>query len=60
MTREKLLFANDPSAQSKGYVLAAYTKALPRPDNHVAALPAGDPWPADRAVMVVTRRAPRL
>lgn len=31
MTREELLFANDPSAQAKGYVLAAYTKALPKP-----------------------------
>ena len=32
MTREELLFANDPSAQAKGYVLAAYTKVLPNPD----------------------------
>ena len=32
MTREELLFANDPSAQAKGYVLAAYTKVLPKPD----------------------------
>lgn len=32
MTREELLFANDPGAQAKGYVLAAYTKVLPKPD----------------------------
>jgi glyoxylase-like metal-dependent hydrolase (beta-lactamase superfamily II) len=32
MTREEILFANDSAAQAKGYVLAAYTKALPRPD----------------------------
>jgi glyoxylase-like metal-dependent hydrolase (beta-lactamase superfamily II) len=31
MTREELLFANDPAAQVKGYVLAAYTKVLPDP-----------------------------
>ena len=31
MTREELLFANDSAAQAKGYVLAAYTKALPNP-----------------------------
>jgi glyoxylase-like metal-dependent hydrolase (beta-lactamase superfamily II) len=31
MTREELLFANDPQIQAKGYVLAAYTKALPKP-----------------------------
>ncbi|HKW61149.1 MAG TPA: MBL fold metallo-hydrolase [Candidatus Acidoferrum sp.] len=31
MTREEILFANDSSAQAKGYVLAAYTKALPSP-----------------------------
>ncbi|HEY6944952.1 MAG TPA: MBL fold metallo-hydrolase, partial [Candidatus Acidoferrum sp.] len=31
MTREELLFANDPTIQAKGYVLAAYTKALPKP-----------------------------
>ena len=30
MTREELQFANDPEAQAKGYVLAAYTKALPQ------------------------------
>jgi N-acyl homoserine lactone hydrolase len=29
MTREEILFANDSAAQAKGYVLAAYTKALP-------------------------------
>jgi len=28
MTREEILFANDTAAQAKGYVLAAYTKAL--------------------------------
>jgi glyoxylase-like metal-dependent hydrolase (beta-lactamase superfamily II) len=32
MTREELLFANDSAAQAKGYVLAAYTKALPNPN----------------------------
>ncbi len=32
ITREELLFANDPSAQAKGYVLAAYTKVLPKPN----------------------------
>jgi glyoxylase-like metal-dependent hydrolase (beta-lactamase superfamily II) len=32
MTREELLFANDPKAQAKGYVLAAYTKVLPKPN----------------------------
>jgi N-acyl homoserine lactone hydrolase len=31
MTREELLFANDSAAQAKGYVLAAYTKVLPKP-----------------------------
>jgi N-acyl homoserine lactone hydrolase len=31
MTREEILFANDTAAQAKGYVLAAYTKALPSP-----------------------------
>lgn len=31
MPREELLFANDPGAQAKGYVLAAYTKVLPKP-----------------------------
>jgi N-acyl homoserine lactone hydrolase len=31
LTRDELLFANDPDAQAKGYVLAAYTKALPKP-----------------------------
>jgi glyoxylase-like metal-dependent hydrolase (beta-lactamase superfamily II) len=31
MTREELLFANDPEIQAKGYVLAAYTKVLPKP-----------------------------
>lgn len=31
MTREEILFANDSTAQAKGYVLAAYTKALPNP-----------------------------
>ena len=32
MTREETLFANDSAAQAKGYVLAAYTKALPNPN----------------------------
>ena len=32
MTREEILFANDSTAQAKGYVLAAYTKALPSPN----------------------------
>lgn len=32
MTREELLFANDSASQAKGYVLAAYTKALPNPN----------------------------
>lgn len=32
MTREEILFANDSAAQAKGYVLAAYTRALPNPD----------------------------
>jgi glyoxylase-like metal-dependent hydrolase (beta-lactamase superfamily II) len=32
MTREELLFANDPAIQEKGYVLAAYTKVLPKPN----------------------------
>ena len=31
MTREEILFANNSAAQVKGYVLAAYTKALPNP-----------------------------
>jgi N-acyl homoserine lactone hydrolase len=31
MTREELLFANDPAIQAKGYVLGAYTKVLPKP-----------------------------
>lgn len=31
MTREEILYANDSAAQAKGYVLAAYTKALPNP-----------------------------
>src|SRR5690349_24642352 len=31
MTREELLFANDPEIQAKGYVLASYTKVLPKP-----------------------------
>jgi glyoxylase-like metal-dependent hydrolase (beta-lactamase superfamily II) len=31
LSRDELLFANDPDAQAKGYVLAAYTKALPKP-----------------------------
>jgi len=31
MTREELLFAYDPEAQAKGYVLAAYTTVLPKP-----------------------------
>jgi len=30
-TREELLFANDPGAQAKGYVLGAYGKVLPKP-----------------------------
>jgi glyoxylase-like metal-dependent hydrolase (beta-lactamase superfamily II) len=29
MTREEVIFANDPEIQAKGYVLAAYTKVLP-------------------------------
>jgi len=32
MTREEILFANDSAAQAKGYVLAAYAKALPNPN----------------------------
>lgn len=32
MTREEIHFANDSAAQAKGYVLAAYTKALSNPD----------------------------
>ena len=32
MTREEILFANDSAAQAKGYVIAAYTKALPNPN----------------------------
>jgi glyoxylase-like metal-dependent hydrolase (beta-lactamase superfamily II) len=31
MTREEVLFANDPGAQAKGYVVAAYSKVLPKP-----------------------------
>lgn len=31
MTREEVLSANDPVIQAKGYVLAAYTKVLPKP-----------------------------
>ncbi len=31
MTREEALFANDPGAQAKGYVFAAYSKVLPKP-----------------------------
>ena len=31
ITGEEVLFANDSAAQAKGYVLAAYTKALPKP-----------------------------
>jgi len=31
MTREEILFANDSAVQAKGYVLAAYAKALPSP-----------------------------
>jgi len=31
MTREELQFAHDPEVQAKGYVLAAYNKALPPP-----------------------------
>jgi glyoxylase-like metal-dependent hydrolase (beta-lactamase superfamily II) len=31
MTREELVFANDPAIQAKGYVLATYTKVLPNP-----------------------------
>jgi glyoxylase-like metal-dependent hydrolase (beta-lactamase superfamily II) len=31
LTHEEVLFANDPEIQDKGYVLAAYTKALPQP-----------------------------
>lgn len=33
MTREEILFANDSAAQAKGFVLAAYTKALPKPSS---------------------------
>jgi N-acyl homoserine lactone hydrolase len=32
MTREELQFAHDPEVQAKGYVVAAYNKALPRPN----------------------------
>lgn len=32
MTREELQFAHDPEIQAKGYVIAAYNKALPRPN----------------------------
>ena len=32
MTREEILFATDSAAQAKGYVIAAYTKALPNPN----------------------------
>lgn len=31
LTREELQFANDPEAQAKGYVIAAYAEKLPRP-----------------------------
>ena len=31
MTREELLFANDPAMQAKGYVLAPYTRVLSKP-----------------------------
>jgi glyoxylase-like metal-dependent hydrolase (beta-lactamase superfamily II) len=31
MTREELQFANDPEAQAKGYVIAAYAEKLPQP-----------------------------
>jgi hypothetical protein len=31
MTPEEVLFANAPDAQAKGYVLAAYSKVLPKP-----------------------------
>jgi N-acyl homoserine lactone hydrolase len=30
MTREELIFANDPEIQAKGYVIGGYTKALPK------------------------------
>jgi glyoxylase-like metal-dependent hydrolase (beta-lactamase superfamily II) len=30
MTREELIFANDPEIQAKGYVIGAYAKALPK------------------------------
>ena len=30
MAREELIFANDPEIQAKGYVIAAYAKALPK------------------------------
>ena len=33
MTREEILFANDSAAEAKGYVLAAYSKALPNPSS---------------------------
>src|SRR5215472_14863933 len=29
MTREEVIFANDPEIQAKGYVIGAYTKVLP-------------------------------
>lgn len=32
ITREELQFANDPEIQTKGYVVAAYNKALPPPN----------------------------
>ena len=32
LTREELQFANDHQAQAKGYVMAAYTGRLPKPD----------------------------
>lgn len=31
LTRDELLFANDPDRQAQGYVLAAYTKPVPKP-----------------------------
>ena len=32
ITREELQFAHDPDIQAKGYVIAAYNKALPKPN----------------------------
>jgi glyoxylase-like metal-dependent hydrolase (beta-lactamase superfamily II) len=32
MTREEIQFANDPEAQAKGYVIAAYAEKLPPPN----------------------------